>query len=242
MKNKKTNAELVWKQLEDDVVPRLRLTVTDRAVYYHLLRHSRLEGKLQFRFSIAWLAEGARLCQETVRPALQRLLDHGAIRLLERSKAGHLVEVHVPEEIPDLWPDPGEAGKPAPAPKTLAASLEEVDFFKTPELREAIHARERGRCFYCLRQTNGRLRCLDHVVPQARSGRNSYRNLVSCCVDCNAKKGVRPADEFLRQLYRERTLSPLDLAGRLRALDALTTGKLRPQLPKPFSHRCTGGL
>jgi hypothetical protein len=129
-----------------------------------------------------------------------------------------------------------------PAPKSLAASLEEVDFFKTPELRQAIHARERGRCFYCLRQTNGRMQCIDHVVPQAESGRNSYRNLVSCCVECNAKKGVRPADEFLRQLYRERCLGPLDLAGRIRALDALTSGKLRPQLPAPFFERCTGGL
>jgi hypothetical protein len=145
MKAKKINAVQVWKQFEDVMVPRLDLCLADRAVYSHLVRHSRLEGKLQFRFSIAWLAEGARLCQETVRPALRRLVDHGAIRLLERSKAGHLVEVHVPEEIPDLWHDPGEAGKPSPVAKTLAASLEEVDFFKTPELREVLHARERGR-------------------------------------------------------------------------------------------------
>jgi len=109
---------------------------------------------------IAWLAEGARLCKETVRPALRRLVDHGALRVLERSKAGHLVEVHVPEEIPAIWPDAGAAGKLAPAPKSLAASLEEVDFFKTPELRQAILGRERGRCFYCLRQTNGRTQCL----------------------------------------------------------------------------------
>jgi hypothetical protein len=34
--------------------------------------------------------------------------------------------------------DPCEAGKPARVPKTLAASLEEVDFFKTPELRQAM--------------------------------------------------------------------------------------------------------
>ena len=242
MKSKKTNAEVVWKQFEDVMVPRLDLCLADRAVYSHLVRHSRLEGKLQFRFSIAWLAEGARLCKETVRPALRRLSDHGALRVLERSKAGHLVEVHVPEEIPAIWPDAREAGKPAPTPKSLAASLEEIDFFKTPELRQAIHARERGRCFYCLRQTNGRMQCLDHVVPQAEAGRNSYRNLVSCCVECNAKKGVRPADEFLRQLYRERCLGPLDLAGRIRALDALTSGKLRPQLPAPFFERCTGGL
>jgi hypothetical protein len=211
-------------------------------VYSHLVRHSRLEGKLQFRFSIAWLAEGARLCKETVPPALRRLVDHGALPVLERSKAGHLVEVCLPKEIPAIWPDPREAGKPAPVPKTLAASLEEVDCFKTPELREAIHARARGRCFDCLRQTNRRLRCLDHVVPQAQSARNSYRNLVSCCVDCNAKKSVRPADEFLRQLYRERCLSPLELANRMAALDALSSGKLHPQLPKPFSDRCTRGL
>lgn len=94
--------------------------------------------------------------------------------MLERSKAGHLVEVYLPEEIPAIWADPSEVGKPAPTPKSLAASLEEVDFFKTPELRQAFHARERGRCFYCLRQTNGRMQCLDHVVPQAQSGRNSY--------------------------------------------------------------------
>jgi len=44
MKNKKPNAELVWKQLEDLLAPRLRLSVIDRTVYSHLLRHSRREG------------------------------------------------------------------------------------------------------------------------------------------------------------------------------------------------------
>jgi len=42
MKNKKPNAEHIWKQFEDLLVPRLRLSVIDRAVYSHLLRHSRL--------------------------------------------------------------------------------------------------------------------------------------------------------------------------------------------------------
>src|SRR5258708_39738417 len=35
MKNKKPNAELVWKQLEDLLAPRLRLSVIDRTVYSH---------------------------------------------------------------------------------------------------------------------------------------------------------------------------------------------------------------
>ncbi len=72
---------------------------------------------------------------------------------------------------------------------------------------------------------------LVHVVPQARSGRNSYRNLVSSCMECNTQKGETAAADFLRRLYRERHLTAAELAARLRALDALASGKLRPSLP-----------
>ena len=230
MKPKKPNAEVVWKQFEDVLVPRLNLGLADRAVYSHLVRHSRLEGKFQFRFSIAWLAEGARLCPETVRPAVRRLVDQGALRLLERSKEGHLVEVFLPDEIPAAQPDAGEDGEVVP--QTPPVSLEEVDFFKTPLLREAIHARERDRCFYCMRRMNKRMKCIDHVVPQAEFGRNSYRNLVSACVECNSAKGQRPAGDFLRWLYRKGTLSPCELSARLGALGNLTAGRLRPVLER----------
>src|SRR5260370_56396 len=99
MKNKKPNAELVWKQLEDLLAPRLRLSVFDRTVYSHLLRHSRLEGKLRLRFSILGLARNLRLSPATIREGVRRLIAHGALRLLQRSKAGHLVEVRLPGEI-----------------------------------------------------------------------------------------------------------------------------------------------
>src|SRR6266700_515153 len=99
MKTKKPNAELVWKQLEDLLAPRLRLSVIERAVYSHLLRHSRLEGKLRLRFSIRWLARNIRLSTGPVREAVRRLVAQGAMRLVQRSKAGHVVEVRRPEEI-----------------------------------------------------------------------------------------------------------------------------------------------
>src|SRR2546422_667091 len=99
MKNKKPNAELVWKQLEDHLAPRLRLSVIERVVYAHLLRHSRLEGKLRLRFSIRWLARNIRLSTGPVREAVRRLVAQGAMRLVQRSKAGHVVEVRLPEEI-----------------------------------------------------------------------------------------------------------------------------------------------
>ena len=63
-------------------------------------------------------------------------------------------------------------------------------------------------------------------MPRARAGRNSYRNLVSSCLECNSLKGERPATDFLRCLYRQRCLTASELNARLRALDALASGKL----------------
>ncbi len=227
MKNKKPDAAQIWKQLEDLLVPRLRLSITDRAVYSHLLRHSRLEGRTRLRFSIAWLARGARLSTNPARWAVRRLIAHGALRLLERSKAGHVVEVRLPDEIRATRHR--SIGRRGARPLSRGIDFE-ADFLKSRALRHAIHVRERGRCFYCLRRLTPMIRCLDHVVPRVSFGSNSYRNLVSCCLLCNSQKRDRPAGDFLRWLYRQRRLTDAELTARLRALDALASGKLPPPL------------
>ncbi len=236
MKNKKPNAELVWKQLEDLLAPRLRLSLIDRTVYAHLLRHSRLEGKLRLRFSIRWLARNIRLSSGPVRHAVRRLVAHGALRLVQRSKTGHVVEVRLPEEIRPERLNGTESGAAVTAKEDgagagAAINIEEADFLQNTTLRKAIHAREHGQCFYCLRRTPPAVQCLDHVVPRVQQGCNSYRNLVSSCIECNSQKGEKPADDFLRRLYREGQLNASELAARLRALDDLASGKLRPPLP-----------
>jgi hypothetical protein len=227
MKNKKPNAEQVWKQFED-LAPRLRLSTTDRVVYTHLLRHSRLEGKLQLRFSIPWLARGVGLCGHSVRWAVRRLIARGALRLVERSKAGHVVEVRLPEEFPAVSAAPIS---PRPLCPNRTDHFEELDFLKHPALRRAIHLRERGRCFYCLSPLTLLTRCLDHVVPLAELQDNSYRNLVSCCRKCNSQKSDLTAEAHLRRLYDDGRLTPAQFTARLRVLDALVAGKLRPPLP-----------
>jgi hypothetical protein len=231
MKLKKPNAERLWKQFEDLLVPRLRLSVIERAVYSYLLRHSRLEGRRRLRFSIPWLARGVGLCQMTARCALRRLLDRHVLRLVDRNQVGHVVVVRLPEEIralrPYFIPAPGADRAP------IAVSIEDTDFMKTRVLRQAIHSRERALCFYCRRRLTILARTIDHVVPRVQSGRNSYRNLVSCCSGCNSKKGATPAEDFLRWLYRQRRLTAAELADRLRALDALASGKLPPPFPGP---------
>lgn len=110
------------------------------------------------------------------------------------------------------------------------ANLEELDFLRTGGLRQAIHAREGGVCFYCLRRTPSRAHCLDHMVPLVEGGSNSYRNLVSCCMDCNSDKRGHTAADFLRRPYRMGRLSAKDLSERLRALQDLAAGQLRPHV------------
>ncbi len=195
MKHEKIDAVEVCKELEDVLAPRLKLSVLDRAVYLHLLRHSRFEGKPRLRFTIVWLANNMGLTARRVRQAVRRLVDNNVLRLIERSNIGHLVQVRSPGEV-----------------------------------RAPRGSRQAGVCFYCLRRTPSRAHCLDHVVPVAKSGGNSYRNLVSCCLDCNSRKKDLPAEDFLRRLYREGRLSPKDLSARLLAVQALAAGKLRPRL------------
>ncbi len=231
MKNHKTNAVLIWKLLEDVLVHRLRLSIVERVVYSHLLRHSRLEGKLQLRFSIVWLTRGIRLSAAPARQAVRTLVEKGALRLVERTRAGHVVDVLLPDEIRTATPD-------GPVPSCLArrprtAGIEEADFLLTKTRREAIHVRDGGLCFYCLTQLTLRTRCLDHVVPLARRGKNSYRNLVSCCTECNTQKGETAADDFLRTLCRQRRITSAELTGRLRKLDALAAGQLQPAAASP---------
>jgi hypothetical protein len=225
---KEVDASFLWKQVEDVLVPRLRLPVIDHVVYLHLLRHSHLEGKRRLRFSILWLSRNMNLTMRPTRDAVRRLAAQGVLRFVERtSLAGHVVDVRLPAEVRGVRARAAARVREA-ARKAGPADIEEVDFMKTIDLRRAIHSRERGRCFYCLRRVALRSGCLDHVVPRARVECNSYRNLVSACMECNAQKADQPAEEYLRWLFRERRLDATELRGRFEALELLADGKLRP--------------
>jgi DNA-binding Lrp family transcriptional regulator len=225
----KLDAARTWKQFEDHLIPGLRLSVIDRSIYSHLLRHSRLEGKRRLRFSILELARRTHISGQPVRDAVRRLIAYGVLRLVARTNTGHLVEVRLPHEIRAIR----TAGLESRATKPIRPRflLEQADFFHHPERRHAIHAREASLCFYCRKRQNRFAMCLDHVIPRVNSGRNSYRNLVSCCTECNEQKGQRSATDFLRWLYREQRVTASELKTRLAALRDLVAGKLQPPLP-----------
>jgi hypothetical protein len=238
MRKKKLNPKLLWVLFEDVLAPGLGLTVKDRAVYSYLMRHTLVVGKRRVHFAVSALARILGMSAGRTRESVRRLDELGALHVLERGKTGHVAEMRLPENVLAIRSG-GNAASPAErgllsqqhagaVEEHSVANIETRDFWKTWVLRKAIHDRERGTCFYCLRRTLSNVRCLDHVVPRVRHGRNSYRNLVSCCIECNTGKCDRSAPDFLRILYRKGRLTAAELDGRLLALKDLAAGKLRP--------------
>jgi hypothetical protein len=219
------------RDVEDRLVPRLPLSLLERAVYYHLLRHTHLEARRRLALSMARLGRTARVSGAAARIAVHSLAQKGALRVVGVSKRGHVLELRLPNQIVDA------GGAPVPP----APDLDSLNFFEERTLRWAIHRRDGGRCFYCRRKLNARTRMLDHVQPQAVLRRmrrgvlrmHSYRNLVSCCPACNYGKRASPAATFLRKLYRNGHLDREEFSERLRALHSLARGKLRPVLEVP---------
>jgi len=233
-KRGKVDAEAIWKQVEDVVVPDLRLPVIDHVVCASGAAQPAGRQAATEVFDFLAGAKHKRL----ERPGAGCGAAAGGARRIARSKAGRVAEVRLPEEICGARTrairscNMASGGAPKGARQADETDIEDVDFVKALKLRRAIHAREGGQCFYCRRRIKPRLECLDHVVPHAQLGCNSYRNVVSSCMECNARKGERPAEEFLRWLFREHRLSAAELRGRFRALELLAEGKLRPGLRK----------
>jgi len=212
------DAARLWADIEDHLVPAFALSSSDRVLYFYLVRRGRLEGNRVLRSAARALAIGTHLSRSTVRHILRRLGAKGLLRIRKRSYQGYQIEVTLPREIPGCVVPRTADGK----------NLEVVDFFQTAKYRRAIFARDRRRCFYCQRRLARALGVLDHVIPRARFGRNSYRNLVACCPDCNMAKRDLPARAFLRSLLRRGLISRSRLSLRLAAVRALSRGRLQP--------------
>lgn len=66
--------------------------------------------------------------------------------------------------------------------------------------RKNILKRDGHRCQYC--NTREDL-TIDHVIPRSRGGRDTWKNLVTCCASCNIKKGNRtPREANMKLLTR----------------------------------------
>ncbi len=61
--------------------------------------------------------------------------------------------------------------------------------------RQNIYTRDSNHCQYCGNVFPVEELTLDHVFPKSRGGKNTWKNLVTCCKKCNQRKGSRTPEE-----------------------------------------------
>lgn len=66
--------------------------------------------------------------------------------------------------------------------------------------RKNIFIRDKNICQFCGKKFSTDKLTLDHVIPRAQGGVNSWENLVCCCYKCNAKKGCKTPEEAKMKL------------------------------------------
>lgn len=208
----------IYQDIEDRLAPQLDLDAWERTTYYHLLRHTRLEGKQSALFSIGPLSKVIPLSDFKVRDVLRNLDRKGCTKNLV-TRRGYEVTVYLPSEIPSLT-----YGNKA----EVAVDIEGMDFFTGRAYLGPLLEREGQCCFYCLANVTEENCELDHVVPQAAVANNSYRNIVVSCHSCNRKKSGQNAQDYLRAIYRQGLLGDEELRSRLHALQRLQNGELVP--------------
>ena len=68
--------------------------------------------------------------------------------------------------------------------------------------RQNIYARDRYKCQYCGCRFSTEDLTYDHIRPKFRGGKTEWENIVTCCIDCNRKKGGRTPHEASMKLIR----------------------------------------
>lgn len=70
-----------------------------------------------------------------------------------------------------------------------------VDYQRVPLTKENVFRRDDHKCVYC-GENRRQLLTLDHVLPRARNGKDTWENLVTACRSCNSEKGHLLLEEW----------------------------------------------
>lgn len=73
---------------------------------------------------------------------------------------------------------------------------------KYKDWRKRQFGRQRGLCFYCDKSLIGVRTNVEHINPRSRGGKNSLRNLVLSCWECNKNKGSKPLSSKAKRDFR----------------------------------------
>lgn len=69
--------------------------------------------------------------------------------------------------------------------------------------RENIYKRDKYTCQYCSKKLDQKQLNIDHIIPRHRGGKTAWTNVVSCCFECNLKKGGKILPETDMRLLKK---------------------------------------
>jgi len=212
----------IYKDIEDYLIPFLKLDPYERSLYYYLLRQTRLIDKNETIFVITTAPQNVGITDFAARDRLRKMDKKGCIRILEVRRDGLKISVLLPTEI--------EGCVVEKIQEIQQVNIENVDFYNDQQFRETILKREKGECFYCLRKITKENYVLDHLISQLNGGNNSYKNIVASCHGCNSIKSGKNGEDYVRDLYRKRALSQEELEQRLIAIESIKNGEIKPEI------------
>jgi hypothetical protein len=210
------------KEIEDYLIPFLKLNPYERSLYYSLFRQTRLIGKEEVIFVISSALTSVGITDFSTRKHLRTMDKKGCIKILEVRRDGLKIKVFIPNEISGCVVDPEK--------NQVLIDIETINFYSDPKYRKAILQREMDKCFYCFKKITSENYVLDHLIPQVVEVDNSYRNIVAVCHECNSKKSGSNATDFVRKLYRDGVLSQKELEERLAKIETVKSGNLKPEI------------
>ena len=90
----------------------------------------------------------------------------------------------------------------------LPAVVRLLRFVKRPKTpvrfsRQNIYIRDNHRCQYCGKRLAPDELTWDHILPRASGGKTEWKNVVTCCIKCNRKKGGRVPSEASMSLVKK---------------------------------------
>lgn len=202
---------LIIQEIVDDLQP--LLSPYEAAFNWYAFRHSiaqtgnphvRLSGKALRRGCVKSSYSTAvenTISEGKVREIFRALENVGAIRKEgEPNRDGTLYRILIPDEIEACRKFRAERMATEPKPQIGAA---DVDHYNVRENRVKVYERDGYKCRYCQKQLTRFTVTLDHVLPVAEGGDNSFDNLVTACFSCNSRKTGRPVGDFLAEQPNE---------------------------------------
>ena len=116
-----------------------------------------------------------------------------AVILLWLGKA-ELIEAHDSKRVRSV-----SYSMPFPSIVRLSVYIH-IPYKKIILSRKNILRRDGHRCQYCGRTDIGLT--VDHVIPKAKKGEDTWENLVTACVECNNRKGDHLPEDVHMKLIR----------------------------------------